>query len=119
MLEGARSVAKYMREKVRPRLDSILHPSPREILMSGIFLRSLCWMETLARLDYVQDFQAVSAGTRALLEACVDAVLIDHDDTGHLTTKMADWSTSAKFLMSQEMVNFYAKRNCRTWDALD
>jgi hypothetical protein len=111
MLEGARAVAKYMREKARPRLDSILHPSPREILVSGIFLRSLCWMETLARLDRVQDFQAVSAGTRGLLEACVDAVLIDHDDTGQLTTKMADWATSAKFLMSQEMVNFYAGRN--------
>jgi hypothetical protein len=111
MVGGARSVAKYMREKARPRLDSILHPSPRGILVSGIFLRSLCWMETLARLDRVQDFQAVSAGTRALLEACVDAVLIDHDDTGQLTKKMTDWATSAKFVMSQEMVNFYAGRN--------
>jgi hypothetical protein len=111
MLEGARSVAKYMREKARPRLDGILHPSPREILVSGIFLRSLCWMETLARLDRVQDFQAVSAGTRALLEACVDVVLVDHDGTGQLTMKMADWATSAKFVMSQEMVNFYTARS--------
>jgi len=107
MLEGTRSVAKHMREKVRPRLDGILHPSAREILVTGVFLRSLCWIETLARLDRVQDFQAVSAATRSLLEACVDAVLIDHDDTGQLTTKMSDWATSAKFAMSQEMVRFY------------
>src|SRR5260370_40842914 len=107
MLEGTRSVAKYMREKARPRLDSILQPSPRETLVLGIFLRSLCWMETLARLDRVQDFQAVSAATRALLEACLDVVLINHDDTGQLTAKMADWATSTKFLMSQKLVEFY------------
>ena len=50
MLEEARSVAKYMREMVRPRLDGVLSPTEREILATGIFLRSLCWMETLARL---------------------------------------------------------------------
>ena len=87
MLQQARSVAKYMREKLRPRAEGILNPTPRETLATGIFLRSLCWMETLGRLDRVQDFQAVSTGTRSLLEACVDAVLIDHDRTGQLTTK--------------------------------
>src|SRR5713101_2174595 len=103
MWEEARSVTKYMREKVRPRLDGVLSPTHREILATGIFFRSLCWMETLARLDRVQDFQAVSTGTRFLLEACVDLVFIDHDDTEQLSTKMSDWATSAKFLMSQEL----------------
>ncbi|HXM94207.1 MAG TPA: hypothetical protein VOA64_08140 [Candidatus Dormibacteraeota bacterium] len=111
MLEEARSVAKYMREKVRPRLDGVLSPTYREILATGIFLRSLCWMETLARLDHVQDFQAVSTGTRFLLEACVDLVLINHDDDGKLSIKMSDWALSAKFAMSQELVKFYNARN--------
>ena len=110
MLEQARSVAKYVREKARPRLDGILQPSQREVLLRGIFLRSLCWMETLTRLDRVQDFQAVSTAARSLLEACVDVVLIDHDATGQLTAKMADWVTSAKFLMSKELVKFYKER---------
>jgi hypothetical protein len=111
MLEDVRSVAKYMRETIRPRLDGVLRPTPREIIATGIFLRSLCWMETLARLDRVQDFQAVSTGTRSLLEALVDLVFIDHDDTGELTTKMSDWAASAKFAMSQELVKFYADRD--------
>jgi hypothetical protein len=111
MLEEARSVAKYMRTKVRPRLDSVLSPTHREVLTEGIFLRSICWMETLARLDRVQDFQAVSTGTRFLLEACVDLVLINHDDGGELSIKMSDWASSAKFVMSQELVRFYKARN--------
>jgi hypothetical protein len=111
MLEEARSVAKYMREKVRPRLDGVLSPTQRESLAVGIFLRSLCWMETLSRLDHVQDFQAVSTGTRFLLEACVDLVLINHDDDGKLSAKMSDWASSAKLAMSQELVKFYEARN--------
>jgi hypothetical protein len=35
----------------------------------------------------VQDFQAVSAGTRFVLEACVDLVLINHDYIGNLSIK--------------------------------
>ena len=107
MLAEVQSVAKYMREIVRPRLDAVLSPTQREILATGIFLRSLCWMETLARLDRVQDFQAVATGARFLLEACVDLVLLDHDDTEQLSTKMLDWATSAKFAMSQDLVKFY------------
>jgi hypothetical protein len=110
-LEEARSVAKYMREMVRPRLDGVLSPTEREILATGIFLRSLSWMETLARLDRVQDFQAVSTGTRFLLEACVDLVLISHDNGGQLSIKMSDWASSAKFAMSKELVQFYRARN--------
>jgi hypothetical protein len=111
MLEEARSVAKYMREKVRPRLNGVLSPTDRVVLATGIFLRSLCWMETLSRLDRVQDFQAVSVGTRFLLEGCVDLVLINHDEYGNLTAKMSDWVSSAKFKMSQELVKFYKARN--------
>jgi hypothetical protein len=68
-------------------------------------------METLGRLDRVQDFQAVSTGTRFLLEACVDLVLINHDEDGQLSSKMSDWASSAKFAMSQELVKFFEAAN--------
>jgi hypothetical protein len=68
-------------------------------------------METLARLDRVQDFQAVSTATRFLLEACVDLVLINHDDNGKLSSEMSDWASSAKLAMSQGLVKFFEARN--------
>jgi hypothetical protein len=46
-----------------------------------------------------------------MLEACVDLVLITHDDDGKLSIKMSDWASSAKFQMSQELVKFYKARN--------
>lgn len=113
MLEDVRVVAGYMRQQLRPRLESLLNTSQRELLIQAIFFRALCWMETLARLDKVQDFQAVATCTRSLLESCVDTIFIGHDDAGQLTVKMHDWATSAKFKASQAVVEFYRKRGDR------
>jgi hypothetical protein len=107
MLEGARVVVTYMRQKLRPKLKTLPNSSPRESLVQAIFLRSLCWMETLSRLDRPQDFQAIAACTRSLVESCVDLIFITHDVTGELTIKMHDWVKSEKFKHSRKVVKFY------------
>jgi hypothetical protein len=116
MLEDVRAVAGYMRERAKPRLNGILDPSQRELCAKGIFLRSLCWMETLARLDRPQDFQAVGTCTRFLFETCVDLVLVDHNQKGDLTERMSDWATSAKFKAAEQAVKFYRARGKKVPD---
>lgn len=113
MLEDVRVVAAYMRQQIRPRIDSLIHPSPRELLVQAIFFRALCWMETLDRLDRVQDFQAVATCTRSMLESAVDGILIDHDVSEQLGDKMRDWAVSAKFKVSEDLVEFYKKKHQR------
>jgi len=103
-------VARFMRGRLRPVIKLPTEPSQREVIIQDIFLRSLCWIETLARLNKPQDFQGVATCTRSLLEMCVDVVFIAHDDTGQLTAKMYDWAKSAKFQTSKSIVEFYKKR---------
>jgi hypothetical protein len=110
MLADVGVTTKHMREVIRPRLDAILNPTQRELCVCNIFLRALCWMETLARLDRVQDFQAVAACTRFELEAAVDLVILRSDRNGKLTTKMEAWVTSTKFKAAENATNFYRAR---------
>jgi hypothetical protein len=111
MLADVKIAAEHMRNTTRPRLDAILNPSSREICIRDMFFRSLCWMETLARLDRTQDFQAVATCTRFQLENCVDLVLVSSDREGELAAKMEAWSISARYKAAASAVKFYEDRD--------
>jgi hypothetical protein len=108
---GVCTVGKYMRDSAKPMLEGVLNPSSQEQGIQALFLRSLCWMTTLEKLNNPQDFQAIAACTRALLEATVDVTLLCHDGRqGQAGQKMLDWVCSAKFKICEQVINFYAKQ---------
>jgi hypothetical protein len=74
-------------------------------------MRAYVWMQTLARLNDPLDFQAVSAGNRALLEIAVDLVLLHHDKTNESGWRMHWWGVSEKLKASEQILDFYKTKN--------
>jgi hypothetical protein len=108
--EGVCVVHSYMRESARPMLRAVLKPSAREQCVEALFLRSLGWIATLEVLTGTLYFQAIAACTRAMLEATVDIVLLCNDPQNEAPQKMVDWTLSAKFKLSEQVINFYSKQ---------
>lgn len=104
-------VASYLEERVLPLQQAILNPSRRERCLQGLFLRSLAWLKTLSKCDSPIDFQAVEAGTRALLESTIDIVLL-HSDKGQVSTeRFLAWGESARLKQAQELLKSYQQRD--------
>lgn len=105
------TVEGYMRNRARPQVQgALLRPELRDQCVQLLFARALCWVSSLIRLNSPQDFQAVAAGARSLLEVAVDVILVLHDGpTGEKVREMDDWAMSAKFQMSTQALAHYEK----------
>jgi hypothetical protein len=102
-------ITRYMSERVAPRLEGILNKSSREQCVHRCFLKALCWMKTLTKLNEGAGFQAVTAGVRSLLEIAVDLILIRHDEQA--PQRLLDWETCVKFKAAAGLVKYFA--SCR------
>lgn len=108
---GVCAVSRYMRESAKPMLHGVLNPSFQEQSIEALFLRALCWMTTIEKLNAPGDFQAVAACTRGLLEATIDIIFLCNDPKGEAPQKMLDWATSSKFKACKQVIAFYSKRS--------
>jgi hypothetical protein len=106
--QGANAVKGYMQNSAEPMLRLLLSPTNTERCLGVLFDRSLCWMLSLERLNNAQDFQAVAACVRSLLESTVDVILLCHDQSGESAERMVDWATSSKFKHCELAMKFYS-----------
>jgi hypothetical protein len=67
----AQAVALFIDEKVRAQVDASVSAVPHGVVFQGQLLRAIAWLRSLAKLDHPGDFQAVTAGTRAVFEGAV------------------------------------------------
>jgi hypothetical protein len=70
-------------------------------LFQAYLLRVHCWLHSLRKLNHPSDFQAVSAGARALFEIAVDLALLRFDPECP-PQKLLDWEQSAKLKAAGE-----------------
>jgi hypothetical protein len=110
MFQQLKAASEYIATKAVPRLDAILSPDLREQLIMASLLRTHCWMSSLNQLGRVEDFQAIAASTRSLLELCVDVVLLSHGNVD-LAEKAHAWTISSKFKMCERLVKFFQRKN--------
>lgn len=94
--EDVVTVRDFMRDMVRPVVQRFAKDDHEDGTIHGLFLRALAWLGTLAELKHPQHFQAAVAGTRTLLEVCVDLALLHHDRTTFTPAKVIAWERSAK-----------------------
>lgn len=94
--EDVVSVRDFMRERVRPVVQRFAGDGNEDQTIYGLFLRGLGWLGTLAELKHPQHFQAALAGTRTLLEICIDLGLLHHDRAAYTPSKVIAWERSAK-----------------------
>lgn len=94
---------------------SIRHitPSARTACFHSIFFRVLSWVRSLRQLKSPGHFQAIASGTRALLEAVVDVLLIHHDETDNNVTKVYWWGRSAILKSNKAQIEFSLNRKRR------
>jgi hypothetical protein len=86
LYQGCRLVSEFIHSDVRPRVAKAIkakegQPSDPTITILGQIVRISEWLKSFAKLDSPEDYQAVSAGTRAILESAIDVALLTYDDS--------------------------------------
>jgi hypothetical protein len=104
----AQAVALFIDEKVRAQVDARVSAVPHGVVFQGQLLRAIAWLRSLAKLDHPGDFQAVTAGTRAVFEGAVDVTLMNFDPTTNGPEKMDAWEDSAKLKHGQTATDYLA-----------
>lgn len=94
--EDVVTVRDFARDKIRPVVDRFSNSNHEDGTVYGLFLRSVGWLSTLAELKHPQHFQAALAGTRTILEICIDLALLHHDRANMTPAKIMTWERSAK-----------------------
>jgi hypothetical protein len=104
----AQAVAQFIDRNVRERVDATAPSVPHGVAFQGQLLRVIAWLRSIAKLDHPADFQAVTAGARAIFEGAVDVTLMHFDPTGHGPEKMDAWEDSAKQKHGQTAADYLA-----------
>lgn len=110
LFQGAQIVSRYMRERSAAINEAEIRSQIgyKEACVKGLWMRAYAWMQSLEKLGDPLDFQAISAGNRALLEITVDLVLLHSDKTNASAWKMFWWGESEKLRASEQIVNYYS-----------
>lgn len=102
----------YMDRVHREQVEPHPSPSPRETCLQGLLLRAVMWLRTMAKLEETSDLQALAVGTRSLVEAAVDMLLIHEDkEAASSDSLMTVWEKSAKLKAATELVKHFQSSN--------
>jgi hypothetical protein len=100
------ALAKVHLESVHPALAAAARASTDgtqlDSTVYGLHMRALGWGHSIKRLDDVFDFQALSAGCRALFEITVDLVLLTRRVDS--IERVIEWERLAKFRSAKDTV---------------
>jgi hypothetical protein len=104
----AQAVARFIDEKVRVHVDARVPVVAHGVVFQGQLLRAIAWLRSIAKLDHPADFQAVTAGARAVFEGAVDVTLMHFDAVANGPEKMDAWEHSAKLKHAQTATDYLA-----------
>jgi hypothetical protein len=100
----------FVNESVRPIFERHQPNHDGYNVATAAFNRATCWLSTITRLTSPADFQAATAGSRALCEIAVDLTLLVGDRNKYPAEKLAAWSESARLKQAEGMVRHAATR---------
>ncbi len=104
----ALAVARFIDENVRAPVDARVPAVPHGVVFQGQLLRAIAWLRSIGKLDHPGDFQAVTAGARAIFEGAVDVTLMHFDATANGPERMDAWEESAKLKHAQTAAEYIA-----------
>jgi hypothetical protein len=107
---GCRTVANFIDQRVRPRIDAVAASNPNLGYLRGILLRVVEWLRTTDKLNEPGDFQAAAAGARAVFEISVDLTLLEFDKAHHTFEKVQAWEASAQQRHGMKLGQYYEGR---------
>lgn len=102
-------VARFIDEKVRVPVDERAGSVPLGLAFQRQLVRAVGWLRSLDKLNHPGDFQAVTAGARALFEGAVDVTLMHFDPSNFSPEMMNPWDDSAKFKNAETVVRYLAE----------
>lgn len=113
--EKAKVVTEFLEREVRPRLAKDAS-TPTDKTVAELFFRALMWMRSFRKLDWVNDVQALAAGTRAQLETAVDVTLLVADTSGDAIERMLAWERSSMLKYAERAVGYVDRTSGPTPD---
>jgi hypothetical protein len=101
-------VARFIEDKVRAGVDQRVRTVAHGVAFQAQLLRGIAWLRSLDKLNHPGDFQAVTAGARALFEGAVDVTLMHFDPSNYSPEKMDAWEDSAKLKHAETVTSYLA-----------
>ena len=102
-------VARFIDENVRAPVDASTGTKAHGIVFQGQLLRAIAWLRSILKLNHPGDFQAITAGARALFEGAVDVTLLHFDPATHNPDMMNAWEDSAKLKHAETVARYLAE----------
>jgi hypothetical protein len=113
----AQAVARFIDEKVRAPVDARVPAVPHGVAFQGQLLRAIAWLRSIGKLDHPGDFQAVTAGARAVFEGAVDVTLMHFNPGAFGPERMDAWEESAKLKLAQTAATYIEASGRQPTDA--
>jgi len=108
--EGVRAALVFRESYMKPVMQGILDPTPRERAIIDLHYRTLPFMASLCRLANPVYFQTLASSARSLFEVGLDLALLDRDATQESADRLAGFTRVERYRVATKLVDFYANR---------
>lgn len=98
---------KFIAEAVLPAVMSRVKPATADVVLAAQLIRIDYWLRSLEQLRRQTDYQAVTAGCRAMLECAIDIALVRANPDDY--QKVLDWEDSLRLKHAQALATYCAK----------
>ena len=108
--EGIRAIYTFQKVSLRPLLQGLLNPSPREQAFVGFHYRIAAYLTSLFKLDGPIHFQTIAASARSLFELGLDMALFNKDSTHESLDRLHAFSRVERYRVARKLVDFYSSK---------
>lgn len=106
--EGARAAFNYWVFCLRPVMQVLVNPTPRERSFLGLFHRAIGYVASIRRLNHAMHVQSIAASSRSLFEIGVDVALFHRDATNDSVDRIEAFTRVERYRVAQKLVDYYA-----------
>lgn len=99
-------IREFMETVLTPALSARTAGNAKRETLFGLFVRASGWFTSLKALNGPAHFQAVNSATRALLEICIDMLLL-YRDPAMTPERMLAWEDSSALDAAERMRRWY------------
>jgi hypothetical protein len=106
--EGVRAAHTFQKFYLKPLLQGLINPSPKEEAIVGLHYRLAAYLSSLCRLNAPIHFQAVAASSRSIFELGLDMILISQDSTNESIERLHAFTRVERYRVAKKAVDFFS-----------
>jgi hypothetical protein len=106
--EGVRAAYAFREFYLKPLLQGVIHPTPRERAVMGLHYRMVGYLASVRKLDAPIHFQSIASAARSIFEIGLDLALLTQDATMDSVDRLAAFTRVERYHAAERLVRFFA-----------